>query len=217
MTCKSVFIPISQDPSQRIFLFFIFKETRHHYRQFRKYRKEIEKMSSTPWSRTVVQSSRDSAFSFPSTFSSGSVSLFASGCCCFTAPPGRPGPDHLRKALRPRNHRVQLHTPPSLPAFYCSRDRTPTFQGNVPLSLGLKRDLIQDISGARGCSHLQAGHPAGGQPRPPFTAQRLSVSSGSLNLSRHSALPDPRGAQVHAPLADVRSSGDLQTVLTLFQ
>lgn len=165
-----MFIPISQDPSQRIFLFFIFKETRHHYRQFRKYRKEIEKMSSTPWSRRVVPSSRDRALSFPSAFSPGSVSLFASGCCRFTAPRGRPGPDHLRKALRPRNHGVQLHTPPSLPAFHCSRDGTPTFQSNVPLSPGPTRETLSrtspELGGALTCRPAVQRVVSPGRPSP---------------------------------------------------
>lgn len=136
---------MSQDPLQRIF-FFIFKETRHHYRKFRKYRKEMEKMSSTPWSRTVEWSSRDSALSFPRRLQFGQRYLLASGCCYFTAPQGRPGPDHLRKALGSRNHRVQLHTPPSLPAFHCSRNGTPAFQSNVPLSLGLTRETSSRTS-----------------------------------------------------------------------
>lgn len=50
---------------KEFFFFFVFKETRHHYRKFRKYRKEIEKASPTLWRRTVEQASRDSTLSSP--------------------------------------------------------------------------------------------------------------------------------------------------------
>lgn len=203
-------------PFTKNFFFFIFKETRHHYRKFRKYRREIENRVLLPgveqWSGVVGTALQR----FPAAFSSGSVSLLASGCCCLT-PSGRARPRPPQEGLGvPEPQGAASHAPFS-PCLSLRKRRDPGVSKQCSLVSGpYEGDLIQDISGAQGYSHLRAGRPAGGQPRPPFSTQRPSVSLGSLNLSRHSALTDPREAQVPAPLADLRSSGDLQAVLTLF-